>query len=54
MRLRVEGLDRDSVVTGTQIVTLDQDYLVERVGRVPPRIMVAVDAGLRLVLDLAS
>lgn len=48
------GLDRDSVVNVTQVVTLDEDFLIERVGRVPRRTMATVDAGLRLVLDLAS
>jgi mRNA interferase MazF len=47
------GLPRDSVVNISQIVTLDREFLVERAGRVPQRIMADVDAGLRLVLDLA-
>ena len=33
-------------------MTLDEDYLTERVGRLPPRLMAYVDAGLTLVLDL--
>ena len=48
---RTTGLPRDSVVNVTQIVTLDEDYLTERVGRLPPKLMARVDAGLRLVLD---
>ena len=46
------GLNRDSVANVTQIVTLDEDYLDERAGRVPPKLMAHVDAGLKLVLDL--
>ena len=46
------GLPKDSVANVTQLVTLDADYLTERVGRVPPKIMAHVDAGLKLVLDL--
>jgi len=46
------GLNRDSVANVTQIVTLDEDYLDERAGRVPPNLMAHVDAGLQLVLDL--
>jgi mRNA interferase MazF len=46
------GLPKDSVVNVTQIVTLDETYLFERAGRVPPKLMAQVDAGLRLVLDL--
>jgi mRNA interferase MazF len=46
------GLTRDSVADVSQLVTLDREHLVEHIGRVPPRIMARVDAGLRLVLDL--
>ena len=46
------GLPKDSVANVTQIVTLDEDYLSERTGRIPPRLVAHVDAGLRLVLDL--
>ena len=46
------GLPKDSVANVTQIVTLDEDYLTERAGRIPPRLMVQIDAGLKLVLDL--
>ncbi len=46
------GLPKDSVANVSQIVTLDRDFLGERTGRVPTRVMAAVDAGLKLVLDL--
>lgn len=46
------GLPKDSVANVTQVVTLDQDFLVQRVGRLPGRLMARVDAGLKLVLDL--
>lgn len=46
------GLPKDSVANVTQVVTLDQDFLTERVGRVAPKLMARVDAGLKLVLDL--
>ena len=46
------GLPRDSVANVTQVVTLDQSYLSEKTGRIPPKTMAKVDAGLRLVLDL--
>jgi mRNA interferase MazF len=49
---KATGLPRDSVANVTQIVTLDEDYLTERVGRVAPGLMAQVDAGLKLVLDL--
>jgi mRNA interferase MazF len=46
------GLPKESVANVTQLVTLDQDYLVEKTGRIPQRTMARVDAGLRLILDL--
>lgn len=46
------GLSQDSVANVTQIITLDEAYLSERVGRVTPKLMAHVDAGLKLVLDL--
>ena len=46
------GLPKDSTAVVTQVVTLDQEYLVERAGRIPPRFMGEVEAGLRLVMDL--
>ena len=46
------GLPRDSVANVTQVVTLDQDFLSEKVGRIQPKTMAKVDAGLRLVLEL--
>lgn len=49
---KATGLGRDSVANVTQIVTLDEDYLTERTGRVAPGLMARVDAGLKLVLDV--
>lgn len=46
------SLPKDSVANVTQVVTLDQDYLLSRAGRVAPGLMARVDAGLKLVLDL--
>ena len=50
--LKVTGLPKDSAAVVTQVITLDQDYLSERVGKIPPRLMAQVDAGLKLALDL--
>jgi len=49
---RNTGLPKDSVANVTQVITLDTDNLSERAGRVGPKLMARVDAGLRLVLDL--
>jgi mRNA interferase MazF len=46
------GLPRDSVANVTQVVTVDRDYLDERVGSVPDRTLKRVELGLRLVLGL--
>ena len=46
------GLPKDSVANVTQIVTLDDSYLSDRSGRLSPKLMAQVDAGLRLVLEL--
>ncbi len=46
------GLPKDSTAVVTQVITLDRDYLTECVGRIPPRLMVQVDAGLKLAQDL--
>lgn len=52
LRVGTVGLPRDSVVNVTQFATVDLDYLVERVGRVRPKILAKVEAGVRLVLDI--
>jgi mRNA interferase MazF len=46
------GLPKDSVSNVSQIVTLDRRDLSERVARVRSKVLVRVDAGLKLVLDL--
>lgn len=49
---KTTGLPRDSAAVVTQVVTLDREYLTKRAGKIPPRYMAQVDAGLKLVLDL--
>jgi mRNA interferase MazF len=46
------GLPMDSVANVSQLVTLDRAFLTERAGKLPPRLLAAVDAGLKLVLAL--
>jgi mRNA interferase MazF len=48
------GLPKDSVANVSQLVTVDREFLDEQIGRLPPRIMAAVDTGLKLVLGLAG
>ena len=49
---RSVGLDRESAVNISQIVTLDKSFLNEKVGRVSQSKMNDVDEGVRLVLSL--
>ena len=46
------GLPKDSVANVSQLVTVDRRLLTERVGLLPPRLLLRVENGLRLVLDL--
>lgn len=48
----VTALPRDSVVNVSQLLTLDRSFLTEVVGEISGRLLVEVDAGLRLVLAL--
>ena len=49
---RASGLPKDSVANVSQFVTLHQDALTERAGRIGGDLLAAVDAGLRLALAL--
>jgi len=46
------GLNRDSVVNVSQLITLDRSFLTEHAGTLPQRIQRFVDEGLRTVLQL--
>ena len=46
------GLPKDSVVNVTQLVTVDKEYLGSKVGRLPPKTLALVEAGVRLALEL--
>jgi len=48
------GLDRDSVVNVSQVVTLDKIQVGDRAGSVETGTMRLVEAGLRLVLQLGT
>ncbi len=52
LRRRDAKLSKDSVVDVSQLITLDQSYLTERVSELPKRLIGALDEGLRLVLGL--
>jgi len=46
------GLPKDSVANVSQILTLDQAFLVERIGSLPNSLQEEVDEGLRTILTL--
>ena len=46
------GLREASVVNVGQLLTIDRQYLEERLGSLSAKRMTAVDAGLRLLLSL--
>lgn len=45
-------LPRESVVNVSQVITVDKQFLEEKVSTISLRVMKQVDAGLRLVLSL--
>jgi mRNA interferase MazF len=49
---RSTGLDRDSVVNVSQLLTLDRSSLTDLAGTLPPRLQRLVDEGLRAVLQV--
>ena len=48
----VSGLPKDSVANVSQIITVDRDFLHERVSQLQGQTLKSLDAGLRLVLGL--
>lgn len=52
LRSNESKLSKDSVVNVSQILTMDKSCLTEVVSRLENRILVEVEAGLRLVLQL--
>jgi mRNA interferase MazF len=46
------GLEADSVVNVTQMVTVDRAFLKSRIGSLPEELMRRVDDGLRLIQGL--
>ncbi|HMD86802.1 MAG TPA: type II toxin-antitoxin system PemK/MazF family toxin [Terriglobia bacterium] len=46
------GLPKDSVVNVSQVVTVDKELFIERVGTIPTHLLTQVEEGLRRVLGL--
>lgn len=49
---RDTGLNRDSVINVSQVLTLDKGRLLEKVGNLAPERLVMVEQGLRLSMGL--
>ena len=52
VKKRETRLPQDSVVNVSQILTIDKSQLREKIGRLSPQSMEAVERGMRLVLNL--
>lgn len=52
LRTKHSGLPKDSVVKVSRVLTIDKRLLTDPVGAIPSPQMAAVDAGLRLSLNL--
>ncbi len=52
LQARTSGLDIDSVVNVSQILTLDKSLLTEYVASIPAAKLAQIEAGVRLVLGL--
>lgn len=46
------GLQRDAILNVSQLITLDKALLTERIGKLRPKHLQELEAGLRLVLAL--
>jgi mRNA interferase MazF len=52
LRKREGRLANDSIVNVSQLLTLSKDFLVSRVGRIPPARVREVEGGMWVVLSL--
>ena len=46
------GLPKDSVANASQVLTVDKNFLTEKIGDLPSYLLEQVETGLRLVMDL--
>jgi mRNA interferase MazF len=49
---KATGLSKDSVANVSQVITLDKNFLDERIGSLPSKLLKQIEDGLRLVLVL--
>ena len=46
------GLSKESVVNVSQLLTLDESFLVDKAGKLPSKMLVSLNEGLKLVLSI--
>lgn len=49
---KTSKLPKESVINVSQIITIDKSFLTEKVNSLPQSVMLQVDEGMRLVLNL--
>lgn len=49
---KAAGLSKDSVVNISQVLTIDKNFLTEKIGDLPKYLLEQVEVGLRLVMNL--
>lgn len=49
---KATGLPKDSVANTSQVLTIDKSFLSEKIGDLPNHLLIQVEDGLRLVMDL--
>ena len=49
---KATGLPKDSVANISQVLTIDKSFLTEKIGDLSNHLLVQVESGLRLVMDL--
>ena len=49
---KTSGLNRDSVANVSQVITVDKSFLTEKIGKLKPQLLEAIDNGLRLAMAL--
>jgi len=52
LKAKETGLNKDSVVNVSQVITVDKEFLNEKIGKLSSRQMETVDTGLRLAMSL--
>ena len=52
MPAKATGLPRDSVANVSQLITVDREFLTDKIGRVRGQLQADLDSGLRLILAL--